>query len=76
MDKLVKLTDIKDGVVYYTDTVKDCEVILNKIVNKTIYFDIVSESNGKYAYIPEPDGTIAFPLQEDLLFIEKNTDTV
>lgn len=74
MDKLVKLTDIKDGVVYYTDTVKDCEVILNKIVNKTIYFDIVSESDGDY--IPEPDGTIAFPFQEDLEFIEKNTDTV
>jgi hypothetical protein len=74
MDKLVKLTDIKDGVVYYTDTVKDCEVILNKIVNKTIYFDIVSESDGDY--IPEPDGTIAFPLQEDLEFIEKNNDTV
>jgi hypothetical protein len=74
MDKLVKLTDIKDGVVYYTDTVKDCEVILNKIVNKTIYFDIVSESDGDY--ISEPDGTIAFPLQEDLEFIEKNNDTV
>jgi hypothetical protein len=69
MNKPVELINIQPDVIYYTDTVMDCEVKLNRIKNNTIFFDILSESNG--SYIQEPDGTIAFPLSECLHFYEK-----
>ena len=69
MNKPVELINIQPDVIYYTDTVMDCEVKLNRVKNNTIFFDILSESNG--SYIQEPDGTIAFPLSEYVHFYEK-----
>lgn len=69
MNKPVELINIQPYVIYYTDTVMDCEVKLNRVKNNTIFFDILSESNG--SYIQEPDGTIAFPLSESVHFYEK-----
>jgi len=69
MIKPVDLKNVKKDVVYYPDVTEDCEVILNRIVNNTIYFTIISESNG--GYVQEQDGTIAFPLSEAILFLEK-----
>ena len=69
MSKPVDLKNIRKDVVYYPDTTKDCEVILDRIVNSTVYFTIISESNG--GYVQEQDGTIAFPLSEGIYFLEK-----
>lgn len=69
MSKPVDLKHVKKNVVYYPDTTEDCEVILDRIVNNTIYFTIISESNG--GYVQEQDGTIAFPLSEGVYFLEK-----
>ncbi len=69
MNKPVELINIQPDVIYYTDSVMDCEVTLNRIENNTIFFDILSETNG--GYVEEPDGTIAFPLNADVFFFEK-----
>ena len=69
MNKPVELINIQPDVIYYTDTVMDCEVKLNRVENNTIFFDLISETNG--GYIQEPDNTLAFPLNEFLCFYEK-----
>jgi hypothetical protein len=69
MNKPVELTNIQPDVIYYTDLRMDCEVKLNRIENTTIFFDILSQSSG--GYIQEPDGTVAFPLNDFLAFYEK-----
>jgi hypothetical protein len=69
MNKPVELINIQPDVIYYTDTAMDCEVKLNRVKNNTIFFDLISETNG--GYIQEPDGTLAFPLNEFVYFYEK-----
>jgi hypothetical protein len=69
MAKMVELNKIEPGIVYYTDAKNDCEVVLNRIENKTIFFTQVSTNDG--GYIHEEDGTICFPLTEGLYFEEK-----
>jgi hypothetical protein len=69
MNKPVELINIQPGIIYYTDTAMDCEVKLNRVKNNTIFFDLISETNG--GYIQEPDGTLAFPLNEFVYFYEK-----
>jgi len=69
MNKPVELINIQPDVIYYTDSVMDCEVKLNRIERNTAFFDILSETNG--GYVEEPDGTIAFHLNADVFFYEK-----
>lgn len=69
MNKPVELINIQPDVIYYTDLAMDCEVKLNRVENNTIFFDLISETNG--GYIQEPDGTLAFPLNGFIHFYKK-----
>jgi hypothetical protein len=69
MNNPTVLTNVQPGIIYYTDTAMDCEVKLNRVENNTIFFDLISKTNG--GYIQEPDGTLAFPLNEFVYFYEK-----
>ena len=69
MNKPVDLNDIQPDVVYYTDAIKDCEVTLNRVHNNTIFFNVLTENKG--GYLIEDDGTLAFPLSEQVFFFEK-----
>jgi hypothetical protein len=69
MNKPIALTDIQPDILYYTDITKDCVVKFNRIKNNTIFFELISKTNG--GYLQEPDGTLAFPLNEFVCFYEK-----
>jgi hypothetical protein len=69
MNNSTKLTEIKPGVVYYTDLMKDCEVTLNRVQNNSIFFNVIYENNSGYVF--EDDGTLVFSLSSHIYFYEK-----